>query len=313
MLEESAIARAELPRPDITIADAEAIFQDHYGIQGEIVELGSQQDRNFRIDTGAKRYVAEDLPRRLPDDRTRGAKCGAHPSRRDHRRAARADARAGEIRRRDPDARYPRPVLPGAASRLLDGEPLTRRKFLPEATFAAFGDVCGRISRALRTSIIRDLTGRFSGPPQVVPIASALLSAVRDEVMVARITAAMEEADRLVQPLREDLRIQPIHQDITDDNVVSQPDAHGNPIPTGVIDFGDSCAAGSWPTLWSAVRRCCIIPPAMPLPSCRPSKAFHATRPLNQAEARALWPLTVQRAGGCGRLGGISTGARAGQ
>ncbi len=57
MLETSAVGRAELPRPHAGIADAEAIFRDHYGLSGAIVELGSQQDRNFRIDTGDRRYV----------------------------------------------------------------------------------------------------------------------------------------------------------------------------------------------------------------------------------------------------------------
>ncbi len=44
---------------------------------------------------------------------------------------------------------------------------------------------------------------------------------------------------RRLQPLTADLRLQAIHHDVTDDNVVGQPDAAGRPIPDGVIDFGD--------------------------------------------------------------------------
>ena len=57
MLEKGAVARAELPRPNVSLADAQAIFRDHYGLVGDIVELGSQQDRNICIHAGGKRNV----------------------------------------------------------------------------------------------------------------------------------------------------------------------------------------------------------------------------------------------------------------
>ena len=46
-----------LPRPDITAAEAEEILSAHYGLSGTLAELGSQQDRNYRVDTGERRYV----------------------------------------------------------------------------------------------------------------------------------------------------------------------------------------------------------------------------------------------------------------
>ncbi|MFM2282005.1 MAG: hypothetical protein RLZZ444_4236, partial [Pseudomonadota bacterium] len=44
MPDHAALSRAELPRPDIAIEDATRLARDLYGIEGDIRELGSQQD-----------------------------------------------------------------------------------------------------------------------------------------------------------------------------------------------------------------------------------------------------------------------------
>ena len=50
-----------LVRPEITAEDAESMAESLFGITGTARELGSQQDRNFRIDSplgdGVRRYV----------------------------------------------------------------------------------------------------------------------------------------------------------------------------------------------------------------------------------------------------------------
>ena len=57
MIDKAALDRADLPRPDISVVDAGAILAERYGLSGRIRELGSQQDRNFRIDTDEGRFV----------------------------------------------------------------------------------------------------------------------------------------------------------------------------------------------------------------------------------------------------------------
>ncbi|HEX7835759.1 MAG TPA: phosphotransferase, partial [Pseudolysinimonas sp.] len=51
------LAQPGLPRPVVSIDDALRVASELYGVTGEIVELGSQQDRNFRIDDGTSRWV----------------------------------------------------------------------------------------------------------------------------------------------------------------------------------------------------------------------------------------------------------------
>ncbi|ERK69964.1 hypothetical protein N136_03704, partial [Leifsonia aquatica ATCC 14665] len=46
-----------LPRPDITPSEAAAIASGRFGLSGAVTELGSQQDRNFLVDTGESRFV----------------------------------------------------------------------------------------------------------------------------------------------------------------------------------------------------------------------------------------------------------------
>ena len=57
MTDEALTDRMELPRPDVTPEEALSIFETHYGLSGTISELGSQQDRNYRLDTGNGRFV----------------------------------------------------------------------------------------------------------------------------------------------------------------------------------------------------------------------------------------------------------------
>jgi Ser/Thr protein kinase RdoA (MazF antagonist) len=46
-----------LPRPAVTRDDARNTARELYGVDGEFLELGSNQDRNFRIDQGDRRLL----------------------------------------------------------------------------------------------------------------------------------------------------------------------------------------------------------------------------------------------------------------
>ena len=57
MVEDALKLRTQLPRPDVTPEDAARILSEHFGLSGTLTELGSQQDRNYRIDTGEPLFV----------------------------------------------------------------------------------------------------------------------------------------------------------------------------------------------------------------------------------------------------------------
>lgn len=298
MLETSAVGRADLPRPEATIADAETILRDQYGLSGTILELGSNQDRNFRIDTGERCYVLKIC--HAAYDRT---ELDAQNAAMQHLAGTKGAPLVPQVRAAKTGTEILSLDIAGQPCQVrlldyLDGEPLTKRKFLPEVTVAALGDICGRMARGLHGFSHPGLDRQIQWDlRQALPIADKLLAAVPDGMVAARVMAAMEEAERIVAPLRDELRLQPIHQDITDDNVVALADAKGNPIPVGVIDFGDLMQG--W--LVADLAVCCAAllhhsdgDAFYILPAVR---AFHAVHPLTIAEAKALWPLIVERAG----------------
>ena len=298
MADSALLKRTELSRPNVTLADAKIIFNDFYGFSGEIRELGSQQDRNFLMDTGEERLVLKIAQADYPQDEL------------DAQNRAMEHLRNLDIGLRIPD---PIPALTGEyiphmeiageyywvrLLTYLDGQPLTRQKYLAPDVVAAFGDVVARVATGLKDfrhdGLERELQWDLR---RAGPVALHLLKSVTDQKQRDRIAKAMIVAVKRLQPLAADLRIQPIHHDITDDNVVATPSATGRLIPDGVIDFGDILYG--WLVADLAVTCAALLhhadgDPYFILPAV---KAFHQRYPLNEAELKALWPLIVARAG----------------
>ncbi|WKL41006.1 aminotransferase [Sinorhizobium meliloti] len=289
--------RTQLARPDVSIEEAQAILAQHYGLSGDLTELGSQQDRNYRVDTSEGPFVLKIARAEY----------------------ARVEMEAQNAALRHVATRPDAPKVPEVVSALsgeeivtaavreetcqfrlltyLDGTPLTRRRHLAVETVAALGDVAGRLAVALRDfdhpGLERELQWDLR---RAGPVALHLLSAMSDVDLRKRIAEAMVGAMRRVQPLMPELRLQAIHQDVTDDNVVSRADRSGRLIPDGVIDFGD--VLKGWVVADLAVTCASLLhhaggDPFHILPAV---KAFHAVCPLTDAELKALWPLIVARA-----------------
>lgn len=298
MTNSALLQRIETPRPDVTAQEAAAILETFYGLTGPIVELGSQQDRNYLIDAPEGRFVLK---------------------------ICRADYATVELEAQNAammhlagKAGSPRVPMPQRARNgddilflavggvdyqvrllnYLDGEPLTRRKHLSRQTIAALGDLAGRLARNLadfsHPGLVRELQWDLR---RAGPVALHLLSSVTDQAQRDRIAKVMVGAVKRIQPLAPALRVQAIHHDVTDDNVVARPDANGRMIADGVIDFGD--VLEGWLVADLAVTCAALLHHAdgdafAILPAVR---AFHAVHPLTEPEARALWPLIVARAG----------------
>ena len=296
-LEHAFLLRAALSRPDVNVDDAASLFTAHYGLSGPIAELGSQQDRNYRIDTVSGRFVLKICHAAYATTELEAQ-----------------NAAMRHVASKAEGPRVPRIVAAGTGAdmlfvtvrgadyqiRLLDyieGQPLTRRKYLPAVTVAALGALGGRLALALadftHPGLSRELQWDLRNAQ---PVVRHLLSAVTDADRKQRISRAMNTAMRRLDCLRPDLRQQAIHHDMTDDNVVSLPNNSGQLIPDGVIDFGD--VVNGWLAADLAVTCASLLhhsdgDPAIILPAI---KAFHDVFPLNESELRALWPLIVARA-----------------
>ncbi|WP_160010864.1 aminotransferase [Rhizobium sp. 18055] len=297
MTDETLAQRLELPRPDVTAAEAGDILLSHYGLSGTLSELGSQQDRNYRIDTGEQRYVLkichmvyETLELEAQNAAIRHLSAIADAPR-VPRVIASTDGQdivAVGIR----DRTYQVRVL-----EYLEGEGLSKPAYLPKQTVAALGALCANLAKSLadfeHPGLDRNLQWDLR---RAGPVAVQLLSAITDSAARDRIAKNMVAAVRRVQPFAPALRLQAVHHDVTGDNVVSRRDKHGRLIPDGVIDFGDiirGWLVGDLAVTCASLLHQADGDPFFVLPAI---KAYHDVYPLKAEELRALWPLVVARA-----------------
>lgn len=291
------LQRTELSRPDVSAEEARALFSAHYGLSGPIVELGSQQDRNYRIETPDGRFVLKICQAAYAMAELEAQNAALHHI-------------AGKVR----TPLVPR-VIPATSGKnivpvtvrgqdyqirlldYIDGEPLTRRKHLSTPTVTALGTIGGQLARALSDFTHPGLARAIQWDLRhAAPVVLHLLSAVKDEGRKDRIAQAIGAALKRIEPLKPSLRLQAIHHDITDDNVVARPDESGRLIPDGVIDFGD--ILHGWLVADLAVTCASLLhhadgDPFVILPAIC---AFDVVFPLETAELQALWPLIVARA-----------------
>ena len=280
----------ELPIPSVSAEQARVIAREHFGLDVSATELGSNQDANFLLhdasgDVTGVLKIANPAFTRVELEAQDAA--AAFIATGEGLRTATNTSDCG-IATVGGD-----PVLFARILRYLPGGTLSGPGYLSPVHVAAMGAVAGRTSRALaafeHAGADRILQWDLRHGQRTVEV---LLSHLADQTRRARVESAAADAWRLVSDVAEDLPVQVIHGDITDDNVVCDP--HGR--PDGLIDFGD--LTRSWAVSELAVTLSAVLghdggEPAAVLPAI---EAFHAVRPLSPAEVEALWPMVVLRA-----------------
>lgn len=290
---------AGLPAPVIALETARAVVSERFGVTGEVSELGSQQDANFRVDSAhGSRFVLK-----FANPAFTEAELVIQHRAMEHL-ARRTPGLRLPMARQGLDGQQLQTVEVGGESlkvRLLeyvDGAPIMGSEHLAPATVARLGEVSGRVSQGLADfagdALDRVLQWDLRAAADVV---TTLSSYVRDSGEREAVVAAASRAAGTIGSLAPRLRIQAVHGDITDNNVVCDRGPDGRDTPAGVIDFGD--LAHGWTVAELAVTCSSVLhhhgaEPASVLPAIR---AFHAVQPLTADEADALWSLVVLR--GC--------------
>lgn len=290
------LEQPELPAPQVSEARAEELLTEHYGMSGRAESLGSQQDKNF-LAHGADGAVVGVL--KVANPAFTATELDAQ------------DAAAELIAAAEPDLRVAVPVPNREGSRAttvtglldgpahvrllpyLDGGTLVDAGYLSPRVVAGMGALAGRVSRALRDFTHPGLDRALQWDLRYgVAVVSALADHVADETLRARLLAAATAAGGHLDRLADELPRQAVHLDLTDANVVASP--HGGH-PDGIIDFGD--LSDTWAVSELAITLSSVLghPGASPTSILPGVNAFHAIRPLSQAEADALWPLLVLR------------------
>ncbi|MEG0859340.1 MAG: aminotransferase [Pseudomonas sp.] len=287
--------RSSQPCPDVSEQQALQVLHGHYGLSGALQPLGSQQDLNFRVDSAQGRYVLK---------------------------ICHGDYTVVELEAQHAALSYlherglPVPAVIAAASgeqllaleldgqplrvrvlEYIEGQSLTRLKYMEPQLIAELGRLCARIDQALAGFTHPGLERTLQWDPQHAPALIAHLSPVlTDGSRRAQLLAATGKAEQRLQPLIGQLPMQAVHLDITDDNAVWQRDEQRQWQLQGVIDFGD--LLHTWRIADLSVTCAALLHHAEgdPLRILPAVQAYHALNPLTEAELKALWPMIVARA-----------------
>lgn len=280
-------------RPDVTTSDAILIAHELWGIVVTASELGSNQDRNFLLteSDGTRSVLRIDNPA-FPD------------SARDAQHAALDAYRAAGVQ--VPAAL---PGLDGALtqrwrgfavrrSAFAEGEAMVDAGYFAPVVLREFGSLAAASVNALAALDHPGLDRPQMWDMRVAADeARGLLPSIADPALQRRVSAAIAEAGRVLRDVAGELPVQPIHGDLTDDNVMGVRGADSRLHPRTVLDLGD--LALGWRVAELAVCASSMLhhEPERPLRVLETIAAFHAEAPLSEAEARAVWPLIALRAG----------------
>ena len=286
-------------RPDVDAPEAARLLREAFGVEGELFELISHQDRNFRVTTASgARFVLKVAREGLGTDALEAENAAML-------RAAAAGlpfevpvpqpARDGSLIARVRTAR-------GAEHDLrlvtwIESEVLAEDRHLPASFLRAHGAMAARIALAMRgfdhPALDRALQWDVRHADAVV---AALAPHAGTPGRRELLESAMARADGVLTSLAPGLRVQAVHQDVTDINTVARRDRSGQPVPSGLIDFGD--LSRTWLAAELAVTMAADAFHALeaPLQAAREiARGFLALLPLAEAELAALWPMVVAR------------------
>ena len=284
------LAQPGLPRPRVSSDEAARIAQELYGVSGDITELGSQQDRNFRIDDGTTRWVLKFSNPVFGVEELEAQDAAARAVQEAGLAAPRAIA---SVAGRTVETSVIGGVeLPVRLLTYVEGEPMTGPGEFSADDARALGATAARVAAALAgiehagTARTTQWNLRIGG--EVVEV---LLPFVADDARRERVEQAAGAALARLDGIRDRLRSQTTHGDVVDDNVVRS----GDGAITGVIDFGD--VAESWTVAELAVACVAILHhnARRPLVVLETIAAFASVLPLDDDEVRALWPLVQLR------------------
>ncbi len=291
----------EIHAPPFSAEDGQRLAAELFGVEGKPVELGSHQDRNYRITTpGGRRTVLKIAnphfgrgSLELQNDAMAWVS-GRVPFETPQVVAA-LDGSAIATVDRDGVAYDVRMV------EYLDGEPLLASAHLSDGILEAVGRVGAGIAAALdgfdHPAADRVLQWDVRHARAVV---DGLIRHVADPARRALVERAMVAHDEAMARLAPLLRTQVVHGDVTDYNVIGRRGDDGRLWPSGLIDFGDSTR--TYLAAEPAVAATSVIAhaPGDPLGAMLAVlRGFHAELPLTEAEISAYFPLVVGRAALC--------------
>lgn len=274
--------------PVLSMQDALALLQTHYGLSGDALALTSERDLNFRISTGAGRFVLKIANDSEPPAVTRFQ-----------------NAALLHIAARDPALPVPRVVptragttdvvLPsGSLMRLLtyvEGVPMYRAA-PSQALRRSMGAMAARLTRALEGFAHPAADHVLQWDLKQAAALRPLLPAIADDALRGLCSDWLDRFTREIKPALAFVPWQVVHADLNPHNVLVDPEDATR--VSGVLDFGDMVHTPRLCDL--AVAASYQIDVANPLDSLADVvAAWHRELPLQPAEQALIFDLTAIR------------------
>jgi len=273
--------------PRLSPAAAEGLARDLFGLTARAVELTSERDQNFRLQSPAGTSFVLKIANALEDRRMLEAE-----------NAAMWHLAATQL--------VPVPLLTRTGNDIarfeayhvrlithLEGRPLVDTPRHTASLLADLGRSVGAISRALATFDHPALYRRFYWDlAHAAPVVERHLSGVRDAALRGVVEALAAVHRQTVLPRLSSLGQSAIHGDLNDYNVLV--DAHTERV-TGIVDFGDMVFSHTVNDLAIAMAYAALGKADPVGAAATVASGYHAVRPLAEEEIAALYGLMVMR------------------
>jgi 4-aminobutyrate aminotransferase-like enzyme/Ser/Thr protein kinase RdoA (MazF antagonist) len=280
-----------LARPEVDAERVLSLARDHFGVTGDIRELGSQQDRNFLIASEGSRAILFKVNNRSVTESSITLQASVSDRMRE------AGIRTPEILHTATGSRFI-PIVGASgettlacAFEVVDGETLADIAELDGALAEELGSMAARTTSALEglehEGADREIQWELSRALQVV---KGLLHELPDDRQEICKHAAIQ-ASSMLDGIQDELPKQIIHGDLTSDNIMR--DRAGT---NWIVDLGDTSL--SWRVAELAVLAADVLGRTGDLAIVgRAVAGFSAEANLSDAEIQAVWPLVVLRGG----------------
>ena len=286
--------------PAFSIDDAAALAREHFGIDGTVRELGSNQDRNYRIEASAGRFVLK-----IANPGWERVSLEAQNAAMQHLAARVTFA-----------VPVPRAALSGQSIvsverdgvsydvrlvTFVEGIPLQDVAYRSPTALRRHGQIAADAVEGLadfaHAGLERTIQWDLRHAALVI---SALAPQVADAARRSQAADLIAQSERLLEPIRSLLPIQPSHADCTDYNVMATRDEAGRMMPSGLIDFGDLVSTYRISDIATAVQSLALERPEAALEmAVEVVRGFAAVLPLSEPEIEAIWPLILARTAVC--------------
>jgi 4-aminobutyrate aminotransferase-like enzyme/Ser/Thr protein kinase RdoA (MazF antagonist)/murein DD-endopeptidase MepM/ murein hydrolase activator NlpD len=273
--------------PRLSLATAEGLARDLFGLSARAVELPSERDQNFRLRSADGACFVLKVANASEDRRMLDAENATMR----HLAATCLVPVPLPTRTGDDIARYE--AYHVRLLTHLEGRPLADTPRQTESLLADLGRSVGAIGRALATFDHPALHRRFYWDLAHAPSAIERdLPRVRDTTLSGVVESLVAVYRHTVVPRLPSLGQSVIHGDLNDYNVLV--DAQTDRV-TGIVDFGDMVFSHTVNDLAIAMAYAALGKPDPVGAAATVASGYHAVRPLTEDEIAALYGLMVMR------------------